>query len=170
MKRASNAFTLIEILTVITIIAILVAMLFPAIKMALIKAEGAPARTFVQHAGTAFRAYFAEYSIWPTNSNETTVFNLTTNLFRNTASLTFLHVPSYSVKTVGGVVGVVVDPWGNPYRCVVDGVNYGGVLRPDNANWIITNGYAIWSGGPDGTNDPSSAQDVGVNRDNIRSW
>ncbi|MCG3148745.1 MAG: hypothetical protein PCFJNLEI_02192 [Verrucomicrobiae bacterium] len=165
--RASPAFTLIEILTVIVIIGILAALLLPAIKAATNKAKSAQARTMIQHTGAAFRSYFAEFSVWPTNSDHTTVFNLTTNLFRNTASITFLDVPSKSVITGG----IVVDPWKNPYKCVVDGSSYGGfVNNPFSGGGTISSGYAVWSDGPDGTYNTSLAQDAGVNKDNIRSW
>jgi prepilin-type N-terminal cleavage/methylation domain-containing protein len=165
--RSLTAFTLIEILTVITIIGILAALLLPALKAATDKAKAAQARTMVQHTATAFRSYFNEFSVWPTNTNESTVFNLQTNLFRNTAGITFLDVPAKSVS--GGAV--VVDPWGTPYRCIVDGANYRGfVNNPFAGGGTITAGYAIWSDGPDKTNNTALAQDVGVNKDNIRSW
>jgi prepilin-type N-terminal cleavage/methylation domain-containing protein len=170
--RRRWGFTLIELLTVITIIAILVALLFPAVKASITKAETARARTMVQHIGAAFRSYFAEYSIWPTNSGETVSFDLTTNLFRNTASITFLDVSAKDVGFYSGsATNRILDPWRKPYHAIVDGLNYVGyVQNPFSGGGTISSGYAIWSDGPDGTNDYSAAQDVGVNKDNIRSW
>jgi prepilin-type N-terminal cleavage/methylation domain-containing protein len=63
--RRSQAFTLIELLTVIVIIAILVALLFPAIQSALRKAEAAQARTDVNAIVNAVTAYKNEYGKLP---------------------------------------------------------------------------------------------------------
>ena len=175
MKPARRlGFTLIELLTVITIIAILVALLFPAVKAAIIKAETARARTMVQHIGAAFRSYYVEYSIWPTSSAGTVTFDLTTNLFRNTASITFLDVSAKDIYPTNILYakGTILDPWQHPYRCRVDGdfANNGTLANPFSGGATINAGYAIWSDGPDGTNDTGAAQDAGLNKDNIRSW
>lgn len=64
-SRTDRAFTLIELLTVIGIIGVLVALLFPAIKSALIKAEVTRAQSAIANLSTAFRAYYTEYGKWP---------------------------------------------------------------------------------------------------------
>jgi len=173
--RACPAFTLIEILTVITIIGILAALLLPAIGAATNKAKTARARTMVQHTGAAFRAYFAENSVWPTNSSYSgDPFPLMTNVFKNSASITFLDVSPKDLGTftISSVTytGVVVDPWKRPYWCRVDSAYAGYVANPFSGGANITVGYAIWSDGKDGAYDTGAAQDVGVNKDNIRSW
>jgi prepilin-type N-terminal cleavage/methylation domain-containing protein len=61
----NRAFTLIELLTVIAIIGVLVALLFPAIKSALTKGETAKAQSAISGLATAFRAYYTEYGKWP---------------------------------------------------------------------------------------------------------
>src|ERR1039457_896052 len=63
--RHTNAFTLIELLTVIAIIAVLIGLLFPAIKMALLKAEITKTQAGISGLSTAFRAYYTEYGKWP---------------------------------------------------------------------------------------------------------
>src|SRR5437867_1017625 len=61
----NRAFTLIELLTVIAIIAVLVGLLFPAIKSALLKAEKSKAQAAIVGLETAFKAYYTEYGRWP---------------------------------------------------------------------------------------------------------
>jgi prepilin-type N-terminal cleavage/methylation domain-containing protein len=58
-------FTLIELLTVIAIIGVLAALLFPAIKSALLKAEVSKAQTAISGLQTAFKSYYTEYGKWP---------------------------------------------------------------------------------------------------------
>jgi prepilin-type N-terminal cleavage/methylation domain-containing protein len=61
-----QAFTLIELLTVIAIIAVLAGLIFPAIKSSLTKAETGKAQSAISSAlSTAFRAYYTEYGKWP---------------------------------------------------------------------------------------------------------
>jgi prepilin-type N-terminal cleavage/methylation domain-containing protein len=96
--RRTKAFTLIELLTVIAIIGVLVALLFPAIKSALLRAETTKAQTAISGLSTAFRSYYTEYGKWPVadtipaNSNLT--YTVDTNFVAllqgadNTASLT----------------------------------------------------------------------------------
>jgi prepilin-type N-terminal cleavage/methylation domain-containing protein len=72
--KTKRAFTLIELLTVIAIIGVLIALLFPAIKSALTKAEVSKAQTAITGLATAFQHYYAEYGKWPiadTASNNT---------------------------------------------------------------------------------------------------
>ena len=56
---------MIELLTVIAIIAILAALLFPAIKKSLLKAEIAKTQQGVNSLQTAFHHYYTEYGRWP---------------------------------------------------------------------------------------------------------
>ncbi len=60
-----SAFTLVELLTVITIIAILMGLLFPAIGIAKDQARKAEARTAVTGIVTAVKQYYAEYGKYP---------------------------------------------------------------------------------------------------------
>src|SRR6266404_2840510 len=64
-NHRTNAFTLIELLTVIAIIGVLIALLFPAIRAALLKAEITKAQSAVTGLSGAFRSYYTEYGKWP---------------------------------------------------------------------------------------------------------
>jgi prepilin-type N-terminal cleavage/methylation domain-containing protein len=77
-QRFWGAFTMVELLTVVAIIAILAGLLFPTIKTAMLKAEKAKAQTAIAGLSTAFRSYYNEYGRWPVadtaaNSNQTYV-------------------------------------------------------------------------------------------------
>lgn len=73
--------------------------------------------------------------------------------------------------------GNFVDPWKVPYKCRFD-VSYANVVdspfapaSPSASAVIVTNGFVIWSSGPDGQYDntgdsPPSA----LNKDNVKSW
>jgi len=162
-SRRCGGFTLIELLTVIAIIAILAGLLFPTIKSALQKTEIAKARETIHQIGGAFRSYYTEFGRWPTNIS--TTFPLNTNLFANTKGLSFLDVAS---KDINGS-GQILDPWRSPYQCVTDAGYVGWVANPLDASATISNGYAIWSNGPDGTND-NTGETSAKNKDNIKSW
>src|SRR5277367_6597504 len=77
--RSKSGFTLIELLTVIAIIGVLIALLFPAIKSALGKAETSRAQTAIAGLTTAYKAYYTEYGKWPATINSASGIMTTTN-------------------------------------------------------------------------------------------
>lgn len=64
MKR-KQGFTLIEMLMVITIMFVLIALLVPAVKVAIKTARKVEAKANLMSVEVAWRSYFDDYSIWP---------------------------------------------------------------------------------------------------------
>ena len=64
MKRASTAFTLIELLVVIAIIAILAAILFPVFAQAKNAAKGTQSLSNVKQIGLASLMYSNDFDLW----------------------------------------------------------------------------------------------------------
>jgi prepilin-type N-terminal cleavage/methylation domain-containing protein len=100
-SRTGRGFTLIEMLAVIGIIALLVALLFPAIKGALQKAEIAQAQNDVKNIETAVKAFYVEYGRWP-NGNAGT-YDFSYGAFGNGN-----YAPSYPAP---GHSGYVENHW-----------------------------------------------------------
>jgi prepilin-type N-terminal cleavage/methylation domain-containing protein len=63
--RAQGGFTLIELLVVIGILALLMAILMPAVNKLMAKADISRARTDVQRIANAWQTYQSEYKRWP---------------------------------------------------------------------------------------------------------
>ncbi len=70
-----RAFTLVELLTVIAIIAILAAMLLPALSRAKLNAQKTQAKLQIQDIVTAVQAYDSAYSRFPISDNAQTIAN-----------------------------------------------------------------------------------------------
>ena len=150
-RQNKRGFTLIEMLLVITIIAILVALLFPAIKQALLRAEIAKAKTTVLSIATAFKAFNSQYGYWPQGASstpgpmKTTILNDTDNPL----GITFLD---YSQKDVDSSKQIL-DPWKQPYMfsCDMSYNNNSVTTNCGSGGGVLPNcGVAVWSIGPDG--------------------
>jgi prepilin-type N-terminal cleavage/methylation domain-containing protein len=179
------AFTLIELLTVIAIIAILAGLLFPAIQSSLKKAEAAKAKTGVANLATAFRAYYTEYGKWPISNTSTVTYdvdNFMVGLFKgsnvvsaaspsgtfqgNPRGIVFLDFKAEELKASG-----FVDPWNQPYHVRFDTDYVNKIPNPfeSSASSTVDSGFLVWSCGPDGQCD-TGGDGKGVNKDNIKSW
>jgi prepilin-type N-terminal cleavage/methylation domain-containing protein len=192
MKRnhRANAFTLIELLTVIAIIGVLIALLFPAVKSALLKAETTKAQTAISGLATAFRAYYTEYGKWPiADINGPEIYDVTTPLYgilkgedgtATFGSVTYQGNPRHIVflefKAADLVVPSVnttnfVDPWKKVYHCNFDVgyvnqvpnpfVTHNGLPAPCPGPGCINAGFIVWSAGPDGQTDPTCGDPPG---------
>jgi prepilin-type N-terminal cleavage/methylation domain-containing protein len=164
-SKTSSAFTLVELLVVISIIAILAGLSFPAVSGAMDSAKKTQAKSNAVQIATAVTAYEMEYGKLPaftgTTVDKTLVDILTTN---NSRGIVFLEAPTWK-KGKGGTnsSGDYCDPWSSTsaYAIALD-TDY------DNKVSVSTNG------GPSGSYE--IMKKVGVwnqnttNKYQVRSW
>jgi prepilin-type N-terminal cleavage/methylation domain-containing protein len=116
---------------------------------------------------------------------------INTNYQKNPQQTIFL-APHMSGDTSSPGVGtdlVYRDPWGNPYIITMD-LNYdevcedafykdpvnvsagglNGLILQSDGNYAYRGKVMVWSAGPDGKIDPTTAANLGANKDNILSW
>ncbi len=187
-ERHADAFTLIELLIVIAIIAILAGLAFPAVQGALDSGKKAQARNDLQQIVMAVKAYQLEYGKLPTVDGAedfTTDNDKLLNVLRGTANegsqlqmnprkIAFIE-PKISKTTKGGLGpdGKFYDPWGVTYKIRMDG-NYDNQIQNfytgNSAGWDTLNYSVIAaSAGPD-TNFGTANKASGVAKDDIVSW
>jgi len=146
----NKGFTLIELITVISIILILMGLLFPAVSSIKETAKRAQAKNDVTNLVTAVKSFYTEYGSYPNPSSSTTDMTFAgssssltgtgnaallscltgTSTTVNTRGIVFIEIPA--VKTpatpkAGLSAGTWYDPWGTPYFVAVD-LNYNNVV------------------------------------------
>lgn len=149
MKKAGqkNAFTLMELLVVITIIGILAALIMPALSKAIQRARTTKTLNEIHNILTAWNSYYREYGIWPEDSGSENTENLLNDDIRNILSgkdttknkraLPFMEFPK----------GEYLDHWKSEYRYVLD-FNYDNKVNVPGYGEIERE-IAVWSIGPD---------------------
>ena len=169
-RLATAAFTLIELLIVIAIIAILAGLAFPAVNGALTSARKAQARNDVAQLAAAIKAFQLEYGRLPSTiantdtaaaANATVVSALTSTNALNPRGVAFIEVNPYR-KGKGGTnsSGAYLDPWGMEYRFSLD-TDYNNRITADvgagNQTYMTT--VIVQSAGPD-TNMSSMTDNI----------
>ncbi len=160
-----RAFTLIELMVVITIIGILVAILLPVIGAVFTSGEKAQARTEVMGLEAALRKFYDDYNKFPPGTGEPRQ-EATESLARllsgvneagnNPREKIYMEFKPSSIAN-----GKFVDPWGKPYLVSTD-TNLDGA----NGTGQVRRRVLVWSSGPDGLESGSS----GEAKDNVASW
>lgn len=171
--RSQRSFTLIELLTVVVIIAILVALLFPAIQSIIKKGESSEAKTEIKVIENAIRLFYTEYGILPvdcsggtadiavstTNSDILKTLMVNNGTF-NPRGIAFLVPPSRK-NGFDPSTYYLTDPWGGGYTIILD-CNYDGTISGQTGVNAKHNGQSgpvvIFSYGPDRT--PTNSDDV----------
>lgn len=163
------AFTLIELLIVIAIIAILAGLAFPAVQGALESSKKAQARNDVQQIAAAIRAFELEYGRQPDAQtaadkwlpDNTSVMRALTgqDATLNPRTIRFIE-PKTTTGTKGGyneTSGVFYDPWGNPYFIKLN-TDYNNVIEYYGNNSVSV---IVGSMGPNKKQDaPSGPDDI----------
>lgn len=175
LRRGSRrAFTLVELLVVITIIALLMGLLFPAVRSARQNALKAVAKTAATNLVVAITQYNTEYGYYPDlggsgNADVTTETNkaLMDILRGKEGDKNPRKIPFFSYKDAksqtkprdGYKDGILYDPWGGTYKVMFDG-NYDNQLdSPYDTSKKIDTGAIVWSLGVNGLKDKSKGSD-----------
>ncbi len=124
------AFTLVELLIVIAIIAILAGLAFPAVQGAMKSGRKSQARNDVHQLAAAVRAFQLEYGRLPTtasgsdntNADNASIIRALTgaDTTLNPRSIVFFEAKQAKGGKGGLDGGVYKDPWGNAYSFMLD--------------------------------------------------
>jgi type II secretory pathway pseudopilin PulG len=160
-RERASAFTLLELLVVITIIIILVSFLFPAFRGIQDQAKRTQAKNDLNQIVTAVNAFYTEYGKYPvldTTTADTTATYYTNNnvLFDilryditrdattkvttlNPRQVVFIEPPIAKDQTTPKLgirtnTGVWYDPWGIAYHVTID-ANYNAVTHANPPNY-----------------------------------
>jgi len=200
IRNPHNAFTLLELLVVISIIAILASLALPAFNGVHEQAKRMQAKNDLIQIVTAVNAYMTEYGKYPFTvapPSDTTfgvtltndqLFNVLrgVNLTENARRIVFLSPPDAKdaihprsgIGTAPGSAGQYFDPWGKPYLIRLDTDYDNQVRNPYSQNAgsapFLRSGVIAWSAGRDGLSDSVSTtpqdKNTGPNKDDIVSW
>jgi prepilin-type N-terminal cleavage/methylation domain-containing protein len=194
-----GAFTLMELLVTITVIAILMALLFPAFRGVQDLAKNTEAKNNITQIVTAVTAYHTDYGKYPMSNDlaDITVDGLNGNtndkLFNglrgqdssvNPKNIVFMSPPAVKDDKnprsgISGRDGQYYDPWGTPYVIRMD-TTYDNLVAPNpyqaNAGFTtnVNAGVIAWSFGKDRQSDsvpgPANDKKTGTNGDDVISW
>ncbi len=167
--RTQRAFTLMELLVVMAVIAILLGMILPSYNSVRDKAKYTKAKVTVKNLETAFNAYLDRYRVWDAtfgsgaNPIDATIVSMLKGqkIAGNSDGVVF-----YEFEMTNAVSGAL-DPWSNPSDPTAVKTYYYFQVDHDYDNRITRDGQQIsrtvivWSPGADRTNYTS---------DDVKSW
>ena len=158
-SKTSAAFTLVELLVVISIIAILAGLSFPAVSGAMDSAKKTQAKSQVVQIAAAVSAYEMEYGKLPplsssSSSSDTTgdvgsfltaILSGVSGNSNNSRAITFLEMPSYK-KGKGGTNsdGAYLDPWGGTNKIALD-YSYDNSITAGTNTQTVRKKVGVWN-------------------------
>ena len=190
------AFTLVELLAVMAVIALLVGILYPTLRSIRDGAKKSQAKSDVQKLETAFQQYYNEYGKWPdttgrTWNDYTSMLNGNRKPYDGGAATAWatannprgIKFMDFEKKQIDPANGNFLDPWGTPYNFVIDN---GQTPIPNIASWqdtfssdgltetpsspgpakFVPKPYFIYSYGPNKINDGGRAPQW----DDVTNW
>lgn len=155
-----QAFTLVELLTVIAIIAVLMGLLFPTVGAVRDSARRTQAQNDATQIATAIRAYYTEYGRYPdtdASSDNTELIAILTGRHdtKNRRKIVFFEgtvakeAGRYGIQNNG--TGEFFDPWGLPYLVEMDSDYDNEVTIPAIPGYAgpaaVRTGVAVWTPG-----------------------
>jgi len=179
--RTKSGFTLVEILVVITIIAILAGLGFGGIQAALRKARKTAALNSTTQLTVAIDNFFDEYNFLPLSDDpifETNEGNLIQILSGeeqviNTKRQQFFTAKEAKAQKDGieySNPARLYDPWGGGFKVRLDTDYDNRIENPFGTEEIRGRRSIIWSSGEDEEDAPGSSKTAGLNKDNVYSF
>lgn len=182
--RKISGFTLIEILVVISIIAILAGMIVPTFFYAKTRAKNAKAQVAVKALETAFKSYLDTYKVWPSGLGHDQAYDISDDKFspppfkvfsmlrgENDAVLNPQGIAFYEFESTTNYTGyesTALDPWSDPppWGDSTKWYAYQVMFDDDYDTKISINGQdvyrsvLVWSIGENRTNEYGEGDDV----------
>lgn len=186
MKR--KYFTIVELLIVISIIAILAGLLLPAIGKVKDKAKKVKAKSMANTLVIAVKSYESTYGLLPWGGASDVTWPIATPWDSASADNydillqilskvdmtagSFSGSAAYSKSSTGNIRNVkfldapadfvtkgYLDPWGNRFGIALD-LSYDNTITLPVTNEVLNGTIFVWSFGPNGTNDWGAGDDV----------
>jgi prepilin-type N-terminal cleavage/methylation domain-containing protein len=152
--KTPRGFTLLEVLVVIAIIGLLMALLFPGVRLVLRMAEKSNAARTVTSLRHAFEVCHQQQSAWPTNLTSSTSNTVAWLVGGNSQKVRYMELAPKRLTN-----GELLDPWGSLYQ-IRFATDYPPTVTGP-AGETVPLGCIVWSLGPDKT---------GGTKDDIKSW
>lgn len=187
-KPNAPGFTLLELLVVMTIIALLAGGIFTAAQFALRRARTLEAQQTAVALAQAINQFKSEYGRWPATggeqhkSNSSFMTNLLgTDTTVNKRGINFAkdirtakgNPPSNGLYRTGNT-GELFDPWGNYYDIYIDNDGDGQITNPEGTSAgggsTLFQKVGVLSGGVDKQITGSNEDGIDAAKDNARSW
>ncbi|MCE9612376.1 MAG: hypothetical protein K8R23_19425 [Chthoniobacter sp.] len=176
-----------SLLITFVVLAILGVLLFPAISDHLEPGPKVPARMDSANLTTALRAYLAEYGQWPAFTGDGLFLDEVRNAqllhtlcakddASNPRKILFFEGRNADKsrgkyrKGFNPETGAYIDPWGNPYRLVLDSDYDGQIANPYVDDPPIGARVIVWSPGKDGRLGAPGNPRARQGSDDVVSW